>query len=185
MAVATAQLARFLGLPSGVFFPMTDAKTPDPQAVFEKHLQTYLCATAGVNYIMPLGGLDNEGSHSPVQMVIDNEVCRMVGKVLEGITIDDEHLAIDLIKQVGPPPGNYLKTKYTRTHWQEEFLLSDVIVRENYQAWVAGGSKGIVERATEVARHLMATHQPDPLPPESDREIARILVAAEKEKLKA
>lgn len=61
MAVATAQLARFYGLPSGVFFPMTDAKQPDPQAVYEKHLQTYLCATAGVNYIMPLGGLDNEG----------------------------------------------------------------------------------------------------------------------------
>src|SRR4030065_2790998 len=86
MAVGTAQLARFYGMPSGVFFPMTDAKTPDPQAIFEKHLQTYLCATAGVNYIMPLGGLDNEGTHSPTQMVIDNEVCKMVGKLLDGIT---------------------------------------------------------------------------------------------------
>jgi trimethylamine--corrinoid protein Co-methyltransferase len=185
MAVGTAQLARFYGMPSGVFFPMTDAKTPDPQAIFEKHLQTYLCATAGVNYIMPLGGLDNEGAHSPVQMVIDNEVCRMVGKVLDGIIVDDEHLAIDLIKQVGPPPGNYLKTKHTRTHWQEEYLLSEVIVRENYKAWVDGGSQGIVERSADVARHLMATHQPNPLPPEADRELARILVAAEKEKLKS
>jgi trimethylamine--corrinoid protein Co-methyltransferase len=184
MAVGTAQLARFYGMPSGVFFPMTDAKTPDPQAVFEKHLQTYLCATAGVNYIMPLGGLDNEGAHSPVQMIIDHEVCRMVGKVLEGIIVDDEHLAIDLIKQVGPPPGNYLKTKHTRTHWQDEYLLSEVIVRENYKAWVSEGSKGIVERAAEVALHLMETHQPEPLPPEADRELARILRAEEKEKLK-
>jgi trimethylamine--corrinoid protein Co-methyltransferase len=184
MAVGTAQLARFYGMPSGVFFPMTDAKTPDPQAVFEKHLQTYLCATAGVNYIMPLGGLDNEGAHSPVQMIIDHEVCRMVGKVLEGIIVDDEHLAIDLIKQVGPPPGNYLKTKHTRTHWQDEYLLSEVIVRENYKAWVSEGSKGIVERASQVALHLMETHQPEPLPPEADRELARILRAAEKEKLK-
>ncbi len=184
MAVATAQLARFYDMPSGVFFPMTDAKTPDPQAVIEKHLQTFLCATSGVNYIMPLGGLDNEGSHSPVQMVIDNEVCRMVGKLLDGIKVDDEHLAIDLIKQVGPPPGNYLKTRYTRTHWQEEYLLSDIVVRENYLSWVAGGSKGIVERASLVARHLMETHQSNPLPPEADREISKILAAAEKEKLK-
>ncbi len=183
MAVATAQLARFYGMPSGVFFPMTDAKIPDPQAIFEKHLQTYLCATAGVNYIMPLGGLDNEGSHSPVQLIIDNEVCRMVGKVLEGIKVDDEHLAIDLIKQVGPPPGNYLKTKHTRDHWQEEYLLSDLVVRENYKAWVSGGSKGIVERAAEVAQHVMNTHEPNPLPPEADRELAKILMAAEKEKL--
>jgi trimethylamine--corrinoid protein Co-methyltransferase len=184
MAVATAQLARYYGMPSGVFYPMTDAKTPDPQSSFEKHLQTLLCATAGVNYIMPLGGLDNEGSHSPVQMIIDHEVCRMVGKVLEGIKIDDEHLAIDLIKQVGPPPGNYLKTKYTRSHWQEEYLLSEVVVRENYQAWVAGGSQGIVERAAKVASHLMATHQPNPLPAEADRELDKILAAAEKEKMR-
>src|SRR4030065_1033909 len=184
MAVGTAELARFYGMPSGVFFPMTDAKTPDPQAIFEKHLQTYLCATAGVNYIMPLGGLDNEGSHSPVQMVIDNEVCKMVGKVLEGIRVDDEHLAIDLIKQVGPAPGNYLKTRHTRTHWQEEYLLSDVIVRENYQAWVSGGGKGIVDRAAVVAQHLMDTHQPNPLPPEADRELGKILIAAEKEKIR-
>jgi trimethylamine--corrinoid protein Co-methyltransferase len=184
MAVATAQLARYYGMPSGVFYPMTDAKTPDPQAVFEKHLQTYLCATAGVNYIMPLGGLDNEGSHSPIQMVIDNEVCKMVGKVLEGIKIDTEHLAIDLIKQVGPAPGNYLKTKYTRNHWQEEYILSDLIVRENYKAWVSGGSKGIVERAAEVARHLMDTHEPNPLPPSADNELGKILIAAEKEKIR-
>jgi len=185
MAVATAQLARYYGMPSGVFYPMTDAKTPDPQAIFEKHLQTYLCATAGVNYIMPLGGLDNEGTHSPTQMVIDNEVCRMVGKVLDGIKVDDERLAIDLIKEVGPVPGNYLRTEHTRSHWQEEYLLSDVVVREDYNTWVLGGRKGIVERAAEVAHHLMDTHVPNPLPPEADRELGIILIAAEKEKIGA
>ena len=185
MAVGTAQLARYYGMPSGVFYPMTDAKTPDPQAVFEKHLQTYLCATAGVNYIMPLGGLDNEGTHSPTQMVIDNEVCKMVGKVLEGIKVDREHLAIDLIKQVGPVPGNYLRTEHTRGHWQEEYLLSDVVVREEYNAWVLGGEKGILERAAEVAIHLMDTHEPNPLPPEADKELGKILLAAEKEKIGA
>jgi trimethylamine--corrinoid protein Co-methyltransferase len=183
MAVATAQLARFYGMPSGVFYPMTDAKVPDPQAVYEKHLQTVLCATAGVNYIMPLGGLDNEGTHSPAQMVIDNEVCKMVGKVLEGINVDEERLAIDLIKEVGPVPGNYLKTEHTRQHWQEEYVIPEVGVREDYNTWVLGGSKGVVERATEVARHLMDTHEPNPLPAEADKELAKILIAAEKEKI--
>jgi trimethylamine--corrinoid protein Co-methyltransferase len=183
MAVATAQLARYYGMPSGVFFPMTDAKTPDPQAVYEKHLQTFLCATAGVNYIMPLGGLDNEGTHSPVQMVIDNEICRMVGKVLEGIQVDEERLAIDLIKEVGPVPGNYLKTEHTRQHWQEEYLIPEVGVREEFNTWVMSGSKGVVERATEIARQLMDTHQPNPLPKEAEVELQKILVAAEAEKI--
>lgn len=183
MAVGTAQLARYYKMPSGVFYPMTDAKTPDPQAVYEKHLQTYLCATAGVNYIMPLGGLDNEGTHSPTQMVIDNEVCRMVGKVLGGIKIDEDHLAVDLIKEVGPVPGNYLKTEHTRQHWQEEYIIPDVSVREEYNSWVMGGKKGVVEQAKEIARHLLATHEPNPLPAEADRALAEILIAAEKEKI--
>lgn len=183
MAVATAQLARFYDVPSGVFFPMTDAKLPDNQAIYEKHLQTYLCATAGVNYIMPLGGLDNEGTHSPVQMVIDNEVCKMVGKVLEGIKVDEEHLAIELIKEVGPVPGNFLKTEHTRQHWQEEYIIPEVSVREEYNAWILGGRKGVVERATEIARHLLETHEPNYLTPEADRELEKILVAAEKEKI--
>ena len=50
-------------------------------------------------------------------------------------------------------------------------------------AWVAGGSKGIVENAAEFARELMETHVPNPLPPEVDRELDRILKAVEKEKL--
>ena len=162
---------------------MTDAKTPDPQAVYEKHLQTFLCATAGVNYIMPLGGLDNEGTHSPVQMVIDNEICRMVGKVLEGIRVDEERLAIDLIKEVGPVPGNYLKTEHTRQHWQEEYLIPEVGVREEYNSWTMSGGKGVVERATEIARQIMDTHQPNPLPEDAEVELQKILAAAEEEKI--
>ena len=182
MAVGTAQLARYYGVPSGVFFPMTDAKTPDPQAVYEKHLQTLLCALAGVNYIMPLGGLDNEGAHSSAQMIIDHEVCAMVGKVLEGLRVDEEALAIELIKQVGPIPGNYLRAEHTRRLWREEYIIPRVGVREDYDAWVRGGSKGIVERATEEGRRIIATHTVTPLPPEVDREIDRILEVAAKEK---
>jgi trimethylamine--corrinoid protein Co-methyltransferase len=183
MAVATAQLARFYHMPSGVFFPMTDAKLPDPQAAYEKHLQTLLCAQAGVNYLMPLCGLDNEGAHSPAQMLIDHEVCAMVGKVLEGIRVDDETLALDLIKETGPIPGNFLGTLHTRRHWRDEYIIPQVGVRESYDLWVDGGCKGVLERATKQAKRLIATHLPPPLPPEVEREIGRILQACEKEKL--
>jgi trimethylamine--corrinoid protein Co-methyltransferase len=185
MAVATAQLARYYQMPSGVFYPMTDAKSPDPQAAYEKHLQTYLCATSGVNYFMPLGGLDNEGSFSPTQMVIDNEVCQMVGKVLEGIKVDQERLAVDLIKEVGPVPGNYLKTEHTRKHWREEYIIPRVSVREEYNAWVMGGKQGVVERAKKVARDLIENHQHNPLPKEMDDELVNILDEAEKVKIPA
>jgi trimethylamine---corrinoid protein Co-methyltransferase len=184
MAVACAQLARYYDMPSGVFFPMTDAKVPDAQAVYEKHLQTLLCAQAGVHYIMPLGGLDNEGAHSSAQMIIDHEVCAMIGKVLEGIRVDEETLAVDLIKQVGPIPGNYLRTEHTRRHWREEYFIPRVGVRETYDDWMKTGGKGVLDRAIEEARRLIASHQINPLSPEADREIARILAQAEREKIR-
>jgi trimethylamine--corrinoid protein Co-methyltransferase len=183
MGVASAQIARYLGMPSAVFFPMTDAKLPDPQASYERHLQALLCAQAGVNHIMALGGLENEGAFSPEQMVIDNEICGMIGKVLEGIRVDDERLAVDLIKTVGPIPGNYLGKEHTRRHWKEDYFIPKVSVREGYDAWIAGGRRGVVERASEIAQNVMATHRPVPLPPEVDRELDRILKAAEDEKL--
>ena len=183
MGVASAQIARYLGMPSAVFFPMTDAKLPDPQASYERHLQALLCAQAGVNHIMALGGLENEGAFSPEQMVIDNEICGMIGKVLEGIRVDDERLAVDLIKTVGPIPGNYLGKEHTRRHWKEDYFIPKVSVREGYDAWIAGGRRGVVERASEIAQNIMATHRPVPLPPEVDRELDRILKAAEDEKL--
>lgn len=183
MGAASAQIARRLGIPSSVFFPMTDAKTPDPQAAYEKHLQNLLCALGGVNYIMPLGGLENEGTFSPAQVVIDNEVCAMIGKVLEGIIVDEERLAIELIHEVGPVPGNFLSQEHTRRHWRDEYIIPKVSVREGYDAWVAGGSKGAVERATDIANDIMQNHEITPLPPEVDRELDRILETVEREKL--
>jgi trimethylamine--corrinoid protein Co-methyltransferase len=184
MGVAVAQIASFMRIPSSVFAPMTDAKLPDPQAAYEKHLQNLFYALAGINYIMPLGGLENGGGvFSPTQIVIDNEVCKMIGKTLEGIRIDDEQLAIDLIKQVGPSPGNYLKEEHTRLHWKGTYVIPEVSVREDYDAWVTGGRKGVVERATEMARNILATHEVKRIPKEKDRELDKILKAAEKEKL--
>jgi trimethylamine--corrinoid protein Co-methyltransferase len=162
---------------------MTDAKIPDSQAAYEKHLQNVLCAMGGVNYIMPLGGLENEGAFSAAQIVIDDEVCSIIGKILEGITIDDERLAIELIKEVGPVPGNYLRQEHTRQHWQDEYLIPRVGVREGYEAWVAGGKQSAVDRASTIAREIMETHEPNPLPEDVDRELAKILEAVEKEKL--
>jgi trimethylamine--corrinoid protein Co-methyltransferase len=183
MGAASAQIARRLGIPSSVFFPMTDAKTPDPQAAYEKHLENLLCALGGVNYIMPIGGLENEGTFSPTQAVIDNEVCAMIGKVLEGIVVDEERLAIELIHEVGPVPGNFLSQEHTRRHWRDEYIIPKVSVREGYDAWVAGGSKGAVERATDIANDIMQNHEITPLPPEVDRELDRILETVEREKL--
>ncbi len=182
LAVGTAQLARKYRIPSGVFFPMTDSKVPDAQAAYEKHLQTLLCALAGINFIMPIGGLENESSNSAVQIVIDHEVCCMVARVLEGIKVTDETLAIDLINEVGSTPGHYMAKKHTLEWWEKEYHIPTISSKEPYRKWVKEGAKNVLTRARERAEEILKTHQPTPLPKDVDEEIDRILKEAEKEK---
>lgn len=183
MAVGIAQVWRSYNIPTGVFFPMTDSKVPDEQAAYEKYLQLLLCALAGINYIMPCGGLENEGAQSIAQIVIDNEVCGMVGRILDGIKVNKETLAIDLIKEVGPIPGNYLKKQHTRDWWKKERYLSKLSTRQPYEKWLSLGAKNVVKRAIEIGKEIIKTHKPPKLPKELDEKLEEILKFAEKEKL--
>ncbi|MEM3522871.1 MAG: trimethylamine methyltransferase family protein, partial [Candidatus Bathyarchaeia archaeon] len=182
MAVGIAQVWRSYGVPTGVFFPMTDSKLPDEQAAYEKYLQLLLCALAGINYIMPCGGLENEESQSIAQIVIDNEVCGMVGRILDGIKVNEETLAIDLIKEVGPIPGNYLKKQHTRDWWKKERYLSKLSTREPYEKWLSSGAKDVVKRALEIGKEIIKAHKPPGLSKELNEKLDEILKMAEKEK---
>jgi trimethylamine---corrinoid protein Co-methyltransferase len=182
MGAALAQLCRRYGLPSHPEFPLTDSKVLDEQAAAEKAMGLLLVAQAGANLISNGGALEAEKLWSPVQLVIDDELNAMAGRVLEGVRVSEETLAVDLIDQVGPL-GTFLNTKHTRNTWRGEQYLPHLADRQPYTAWRDGGSRDITERARERARTLMRDHQVPALPAEQDRELSRILRRAEQAKL--
>lgn len=182
LGAALAQLGRYYGIPSHPEFPLSDSKAMDEQASLEKALTAVLLAGAGANLISNGGALEAEKVWSPVQLVIDNEINAMVGRVLAGIVVTDETLALDVICEVGSV-GNYLGTMHTLRTWRKEQYLPRLADRQGYESWQDQGSKEITERARERAMDLLRTHQVPPLTREQDRELNRILVAAEEEKL--
>lgn len=181
MGAALAQLCRRYGLPSHPEFPLTDAKVLDEQAGAEKAMGLLLVAQAGANLISNGGALEAEKLWSPVQLVIDAELNAMVGRVLDGMRVSDETLAVDVIDQVGPL-GTFLNTKHTRRTWRAEQYLPHLADRQPYTSWRNGGSQDIIQRARDRARALMRDHQVPPLPEEQDRELDRILRRAEQAK---
>ena len=185
IAAATAQLARFYNIPSASYDSFTGGKLPtDQQVGYEKAMASLLLAQAGVSYIIGAGGIDDEACYSIEQLVIDNEMYGMIARFLEGITVSEETLAADIIKRVGPIPGNYLREAHTRKWWIQEQFLPTLSYRLSYEEWVKDGSKDVAARAKEKAREILRTHAVPPLPEDVDREIAAILTAAEKEKVK-
>jgi trimethylamine--corrinoid protein Co-methyltransferase len=184
LGAATAQLGRRYCIPTHPQLPLTDAKVHDEQAAVEKALGVLLLAESGASLITNGGGLETEKAWSPVQLVIDCEINAMVGRILGGIDVTPEALAVDLIEEAGPS-GSFLGTRHTKRTWRKEQLLPRLADRLGYEAWQAQGSTTIVERAREWARETVRKHQVPPLSEDQNRELDRIVQAAERAKLNA
>lgn len=164
---AMAQMGQFYRLPVYNSAGMTDAKLPDVQAGFEKAMSAVLAALAGSNFIHHAAGmLENMSSVAAEQFVIDNDILGMAMRVVRGIEVNDETLALDVIDEVGPG-GHYLMAKHTLRHMRSEFYYpSDVVDRQGWDMWQQDGALDAQERARRIARDILANHQPEPLDPD-------------------
>jgi trimethylamine--corrinoid protein Co-methyltransferase len=113
------------------------------------------------------------------QLVMDNEFARMIKFILQGIPVDDQMLAVDVIHEIGVGK-DFLSHDSTFNHMrsQSEPKLIDRRMRED---WEASGSTDIYQRALEKARHILETHKPEPLPDDVLASIRSIVEGAEEE----
>ena len=178
--VATAQLAHYYGLPSRGTGSGTESKIPDIQAGFEKAMTLMMAALAGINFIYnAAGSLESTLTASYEQTVIDNEICGMVSRVLRGIEINDETLAIDVIEDVGPG-GQYLDQRHTLEYLMKEHYLPTIVNREKRERWERAGSKDLREVAREEAKRILKEHQPEPLDRDVEEDLKKIVKEVEK-----
>jgi len=155
---AGAQMAQFYQLPFYATGGMTDSKVLDAQSGYESSLTSLLCALAGANFIHDAAGLMEFALTACYEkFVIDNEILGMVMRAVEGIRIDDDTLAFDLIKQVGPG-GNFVATKHTRRFMRSEHYQPSLSDRSSREEWEARGRKTTWEKAAEMVRQIMADH---------------------------
>lgn len=119
-------------------------------------------ANAGSNLIYGAGMLDSGLIFSYTQLVIDNDIFKMVRKVMQGIAVDDENLAIDVIKSVGPG-GDHLSQPHTMKYMRTLPSAPNIIERGNYDRWLGKGGKEMAVRASEKAADILANHKPVPL----------------------
>ena len=111
------------------------------------------------------------------QMVMDNEMAKMIKKSVCGISVSDETLAIDVIKQVGTA-GNFISEEHTFKHMRSQ-SKSKVIDRRMREVWLADGGKDFTERAYEVARSILEDYKPDFLPESVQAELRLIVEETE------
>jgi trimethylamine--corrinoid protein Co-methyltransferase len=172
------QIFRHYGIPTTCAALTSSAKAMDYQTGYEKAIALVIAALTGANSLSFGGSVHDELSWSPVMAVVDNDILGMVGRFLEGVAINKDTLAIDLIEQVGPIPGHYLGTEHTRKWWKKEQFLPEVADRLSYPDWMAKGKKTAIDYAKARVEEILATHKPTPLTSSQEAEIEKILEEA-------
>ncbi|KUO51162.1 MAG: trimethylamine methyltransferase [Desulfitibacter sp. BRH_c19] len=113
------------------------------------------------------------------QLVMDNEFIAMTRKVLEGIPVNDETLAVDVIKSVGAR-GHFLAEEHTIKHMRK-LSQTKIMDRRMRQFWTEKGSKDLATTCDERAREILETHKPDPLPDHVHKKLLSIIKEREEE----
>ena len=172
MNAAIHQLADHIKVPNYNSSGLSDSKLPDAQAGWEKATTTLLAALGGSNYVHHAAGmLESMLCLAYEQYVMDDEIIGQACKVLEGITVDEEHLALEVIGQVGPG-GNYMMAPHTLKHMRSEFYGGNGASDRNLRGtWQGGGGLDARERARRMARQILARPEEPYISPELDVKI--------------
>jgi trimethylamine--corrinoid protein Co-methyltransferase len=169
---ATNALADFYGIPLSMGSFATGAKEPNWQAGIENSLSTLMASVVMSDMLLGVGLLHGSRIWSYAQMLMDCEIFDLVRKTMDGIEVNDETLALDTIRAVGPG-GNFLAQKHTRQH-MHDLWLPTLMDRRPYEVWEESRD-GAPEWALAKAREILSTHRPVPLDQKIGKELTRII----------
>ena len=161
---ALCDLARYYQLPVFSFGGCADAKSFDEQASLEGALWILTTALAGGNLSHDVGYIEYGLTASMEMTVMNDEIIGLVRRILGGIEVSVETMALEVIDQVGPD-GNFLEQDHTLRHFRENWYPT-LLNRTSYAAWQQAGGLTYGARASAQVREILQGHRPEPLPEE-------------------
>ncbi|HJW76385.1 MAG TPA: trimethylamine methyltransferase family protein [Thermoleophilia bacterium] len=171
-------MAKWLDLPNFANAGTSDSQRVDAQAGLDIAEETLLVMQAGSNLNHNAGYLDFGLTGSLEAIVITDEVIALNRRLLGGIRVDRETLALDVIAGVGSG-GHYLGQRHTRRHLRANQWRPTILNRSGREAWVAQGGLDLRERARRKALDILDGTAPKALAPEANESLDRLLAAFE------
>jgi trimethylamine--corrinoid protein Co-methyltransferase len=165
---ALINMARFYDVPANMWGMSTKSKQLDAQYGYESFAGTMLAYLAGADEIYSHGLLGAAQILSLDKMVLDNHIIHQIEAMLGSINLDEAHLQVDLIKQVGVG-GEFLTRKETLQYTRQEYV----------PMWPPHGVD-LMELVRAEAREILENHTPLPLTEGAGTRIQEILEEADK-----
>ena len=136
-----------------------------------------MAALAGANMIYGLGMIDLGMTLDFAQLVVDNEIAKMTRRILGGIPVSDDTMAVELIRSVGAG-GHFLTEMHTLKNMRTLQAQTKLFDRQPYAQWELAGKRELAQRAGDEARKILTNHKPIELPKDTRDKLRNIVLAA-------
>jgi trimethylamine--corrinoid protein Co-methyltransferase len=145
--VLVAEMGRFYGLPTWGYAGHSDSSVMDEQAAADSAFSVLVALLTGANLVHEVGCLEAGLTTSPKMIIFTAETISMMRRFMDGISLDAESLALDVIHNVGPG-GDFLTHKHTLKHFRELWQPA-LFSRQRADGWTAEGGERLSERLRE------------------------------------
>jgi trimethylamine--corrinoid protein Co-methyltransferase len=150
----------------------SDSKLLDEQAIIEAALSLFSATIRGGNMIHDIGYLESGLTGSLELVVICDEIISWLKAYLQGLEINEETLALDVIHEHALT-ADFLGTEHTVRHVREGWQ-PHLVDRHNYEGWMASGGMSMQKRARAKIDEILSAEPRQILPPDVKRRIKTI-----------
>jgi len=169
------EIGKYLKIPTQAYISLSDAKLLDAQSGIETAMGATLAALSGINNISGPGMIDFESCISIEKLVIDNEICGMLFRMLEGIEPKEDFPALPLFEEL-LNDEHLLISKHTRKYLRgEHYFPGPVINRANRSRWQDEGSSTLEDRAQQEVKKFLENYIPSSLSQDIKNELIKLM----------
>lgn len=173
VSLVNGQLAKYYLIPCRISGALSDSKMMDSQAAYESSITLMMAQMAGGNFILHSAGIiDTYNTTSFEKLIVDNEIIGYIKRINQGVAVNEDTLAYDVIKEVGPQ-GQFLTHEHTFNHFKTEFYRPTLSNRQNIEQWKADGSLPIEKVANAKWKQLLADYKEPALPADVEADLKK------------
>ena len=160
----------------------TNSHSLEIQNGYERALNAIIPALAGADELSGIGEMGAGVMGSLAQIVVDNDIAASVRRTLRGIEVSEASQAVEVIRSVMDGPRTFVAEKHTVDYLRNgEIFISKIAERSTFDEWHLAGRAGMAQHAQAKAETILKNHQVPPLEQQQERELERIMQAAEDE----
>ena len=168
-----ARLAKFYHLPCRGGGTLNDAKSVSVQAGYEGMMVLLVAAQEKMNFMLhSAGAIDSYGSMSFEKFIVDLEMVGMVERFIKGVSFDPEHLAVDVIRGIGPG-GEFLSHSHTLKFCRSEPWAAEISIRGAVKD--KSPNQALMNNIDKKKRAMMEGYQMPEMAAETDMKLREFL----------